>query len=288
MLKNTRLYHFLKNRYKKYNSNLYFEENKKRLLDSVINTIRIESPENTLDEIYLLIEKNTAGAYMRFGDGDVFLMQNKNDAYQESHLSLAKEMNESFLISQKNVLKSLAIHSDLFGFEDKMDKGNHKNNDRLAYSLVYSTFQYFIGQKIYSPIALHYLATTNPERANQFLKLIKREVKIFVGNENLDDNTFEKLFGDASYIKMPERNAYSKIDLAVEECESLLNHMDGFNVIVVAMGCSGRVFMKRILKLNKNVFLFDFGSLLDGIVGNKTRTWLKINNINYDKLLRDL
>jgi len=46
-------------------------------------------------------------------------------------------------------------------------------------------------------------------------------------------------------------------------------------VIVLAMGCSGRPLQKRILKKGYNVYIFDFGSLLDAFNNNDSRAWIR-------------
>lgn len=242
----------------------------------------------TLNEIEKCLIENRSGAYMRFGDGDVFLLNNKKDAYQKVNYSLAQEMLEAFQINSDNVFKSLAIHSERFGYENGMTLGNHKNTDKLAIKLMEATFTYFIGQKIYSPVALHFIATQEPMRANLFLKLLKSKTKLFIGNEQLQKKTVCMLFGDSVHVKTPSINAYNDIDRIFFESKSEIEEFTNFAVVVLAMGCSGRPLMKRLLFEKFNIFLFDFGSLIDGIDGVKNRTWLKIADINYEILTKDL
>ena len=42
------------------------------------------------------------------------------------------------------------------------------------------------------------------------------------------------------------------------------------------MGCPGRILQKRILKKGFNVYLFDFGSLLDAFNNDNTRLWIDL------------
>lgn len=271
---------------KKYALKYFFNDFKEILLFEVINSIKIETTNSTLFAIEKCINQNKKGAYMRFGDGDVFLLKNRNDSLQKSNKILADEMKEAFLINDANVFKSLAIHSDLFGCEEGMFDGNHKNTDSFSLYLLKATYMFFIGQKIYSPVALHFTATENPTRANSFLKLIKSKAKVFIGNEKLSNNTITKLFGNVQRIDTPSKNSYVQIDRIYEESIEQINLLDNFHVIIVAMGCSGRPLMKRLYQnSNKSFFLFDFGSLIDGFDGVENRTWLKVNNINYDMLI---
>jgi len=268
----------------KYFSDMFF----KVKLKSIESKIKIISTEDTLDLLFFKIKNNMRGVYMRFGDGDVFLLKNKPDILQNVNLSLAKEMQEAFELSGVNVMKCLAIHSEVYGYEEGMSTGNHKNDDKLARQLLFDTFMFFIGSNIYSPVALHFMAVENVMKANLFLKLLKSKTSLFIGNEFVKKETVDMLFGDCIHIKTPSTNSYDDIDRIYLESQNTIKNINSFTVVCVAMGCSGRPLMKRLYKEGSNVFLFDFGSLLDGIEGNATRTWLKINDINYQELLRDL
>ncbi|MDD5152036.1 MAG: GT-D fold domain-containing glycosyltransferase [Flavobacterium sp.] len=259
------------------------------IVKSISKNSIIISPEITLNELENSLILNKSGIYLRFGDGDVFLLKKKNDKFQKHIDLLSEEMNECFSIRGGNVFKCLAIHSDCFGFTEGMSYGNHKNLDSFALSLFKDSFLYFVGSAIYSPVALHFIATTNTLRANQFLKILKSKTQVFIGNEETEKRVVELLFGkNTIHIKTPSRNAYSQIDRIESEALNVISEIDDFFVICVAMGCSGRPLMKRIWNKNNTIFLFDFGSLLDGISGNDSRTWLKMNDINYDLLLNGL
>jgi hypothetical protein len=51
------------------------------------------------------------------------------------------------------------------------------------------------------------------------------------------------------------------------------------------MGCSGRVLQKRLWNKLDNVFLFDFGSLLDALCGWDTRAWIKLSKFDAKKFI---
>lgn len=287
-------------RYKKYLKNkiigifrksalkYYFKEFKSSLIFDNSNHISIQTTYDTLIEIENCIRYNLKGAYMRFGDGDVYLLNKKKDAYQKVDNALANEMLEAFQINKKNVFKSLAIHSDKFGFEEGMSPGNHKNTDSLSLNILEATFFYFIGQKIYSPVALHFIASQEPLRANIFLKLLKSKTKLFIGNAKLKETTVRMLFGKSVHIKTPSEDAYNEIDRIYYESMNEIEKFTDFTVVVLAMGCSGRPLMKRLMVEKFNIFLFDFGSLIDGLDGVNNRTWLKVAKIDYELLTKDL
>jgi hypothetical protein len=267
-----------------------FKSNINRIIENeIVPNVSIISAEETLSQLELFIYNNQKGVYMRFGDGDIFLLKNVDDGYQKKSDLLSKEMSEALSLSGPNIFKCLAIHSDLFGYSEGMIGGNHKNKDSFALKLFKDSYKYFVGSAIYSPVALHFIATENPVRANMFLKLLKSKMAVFIGNENIKSNTLNLLFGQkVIHVKTPSINAYSEIDRIEDEAIASIEILGHFSVVCVAMGCSGRPLMKRLWKANHNIFLFDFGSLLDGIDGNDSRSWLKMNAINYSELLKEL
>lgn len=259
------------------------------IASSLSNNISIVSTVDTLNEVEASILDNRRGAYLRFGDGDVFLMNGREDSYQRSNKKLSEEMKDAFLMQGPHIYKCLAIHSDRFGYEKGMSIGNHKNEDKIALKLFTDCFVFFVGCRIYSPVALHFSSTNDVLRANSFLKTLKLYTKIFVGNRSVNSSVIKLLFGNKTvHIETPEKDAYSEIDRIENEVLNLVSSHNDFFVITVAMGCPGRPLMKRILEKKYNVFLFDFGSLLDGISGQNTRKWLEINNLDLDLLLKGL
>ncbi|MCF7568951.1 GT-D fold domain-containing glycosyltransferase [Sabulilitoribacter arenilitoris] len=235
------------------------------------------------------IENNEFGAYLRFGDGDVMLLNNLNDSFQTPSKKLANEMEEAFRINESGVIKSLAIHSNFFGFEQGMTNDSHKIEDYYAMQMLLKTHKFFKGQKVYSSVALHFLSITDPLRVNSFLRLLKSKVRLFVGNEDVTFNTLNKLFGSPSIVLIPKKNAYNEIDSIHEKCLEYIDSFENYGVVVVAMGCSGRTLIKRLLKSKKRqIYYFDFGSLLDGLDDHLTRKWLKVNKLDKTILLKDL
>lgn len=269
---------------RKRNINLFINNT----LEIFKETIQIVNPIDTLEIIHKTIKENKKGAYVRFGDGDVYLLKGNDDIFQKSSQKLSLEMREAFKSKGDNIFKSLSIHSNLYGKEDGMYEGNHLVSNELANKLISNTFQYFVGHKIYSPVALHYCATYNPIIANSFLKTLKKKTILLIGNKKIPSNKVQLLFGNAKHIKTSNRNAYKDIDRVEIDAINILNNTQNYGVVVIAMGCSGRPLTKRLIDKNYNIFIFDFGSLLDGIIGFDSRTWLRKSNINYELLLKDL
>ncbi|MBP2652232.1 MAG: hypothetical protein H6Q74_3057 [Firmicutes bacterium] len=243
--------------------------------------IKIQTPLTTIKYCQALISAKKNGAYMRFGDGDVNLLECKDDMLQAGNKEIAGEMQEAFSLTGEGIVKCLPLHSQKFGMEPGMKPGVHEGSDQWAENILSRVYKYFIGEKIYSHVALAYLAVFESGSALEFLRFLKILNPIFVGNENVPPLTITKLFGNTVHIKAPSQNSFGDIDrIEQETVQAYFNRKKNYDVIVVAMGCSGRILEKRLLKNHGlNAFLFDFGSLLDAFCGWNTRAWIELASL---------
>lgn len=248
------------------------------------NNIVIQDPRYTIDRLISIIESRLRGGYLRFGDGDVNLMYNMDDSYQKSSKKISKEMRETFLLNDNNILKCLSLHSNKYGFSEKMEFGVFKLKDKGADFILKSTYKYFIGQQIFSPVALSYSILFDKEYALYFLQIIKKNRPIIICNKNNSIILLKKLFDFSDIIYVSEKNSYDNIDEAEKKLiKSINNSKKDYNLIIIAMGCSGRILNKRILKNKElNVFCLDFGSVLDILNGEKTRAWMNYKDLSED------
>lgn len=248
-------------------------EKKKNFL---IKNVRIKSSVATLNEIKTTIANKQKGAYMRFGDGDIFLMLGKDDMLHRSDKKMAKEMRQAMSFKAYNIHKAFPLHSNLFGYEQGMTQNMHLVSDTDALKFLAVTNSFVDLKNIYTPVALHYLATFNQEACVQFLLFLRSTNPIFVGNKTLAPELLRKLFSE-THIKTPDANSYLEIDRIEKELmQELDKKKNEFQVVVVAMGCPGRILQKRILKKGYRVYLFDFGSLLDALNNDNTRLWIDL------------
>ncbi|KDN53976.1 GT-D fold domain-containing glycosyltransferase [Flavobacterium seoulense] len=248
-------------------------ENKKQFL---IQKISIKTSVETLTDIQTSIKNKQKGAYMRFGDGDIFLMLGKDEMLQKASKKMATEMNEAMKLKEGTLHKGYPLHSNLFGFENGMAQNMHLVSDSDALKFLAATYRFIDIKNINSPVSLHYLATFNKEFCIDFLRFLKSTNPVFVGNKNIKLELVNKLFGKI-HVKTPETDSYLEIDRIEKDLLNILNiDKEMFRVIVVAMGCPGRILQKRILKKGYNVYLFDFGSLLDAFNGDNTRLWIDL------------
>lgn len=246
--------------------------------------------KETLAQIIKTISKEQKGAYLRFGDGDVNLATGQNDMLQNKNQKLQQEMLEAFAINEPNIFKALPLHSKEFGgYEDGMFPGNHENSIDSCIKLIQKIKSHWASEiaNLYTPVALHFTATNFPHFCIRFLKFLKQTNHcILVGNKNIPKNIRDLLFGpNCKFIPIPAEQSYTEIDRIEQDCLQKILKTNQYTVIITAMGCSGRVLQKRLWKKLNNIFLFDFGSLLDALCGWNTRVWITLSKFNKDEFI---
>ena len=255
------------------------------------NTLKFHQSKDTLETIKNIITSRKKGAYLRFGDGDVALANGSADMLQKCSKSLQKEMREAFLLQGENIIKALPLHcKELNGFEIGMFPGNHERSYKSCLELINKAKPFWGGTfiDVYSPVALHFTAAHNMYYCIEFLKFLRQQSCVFIGNKNVPSHIRNLLFGnETSFIPTPSENSYNEIDRIEQECLHVMqNNTHQYTVIVLAMGCSGRPLQKRLLQKLDNIFLFDFGSLMDALCGWDTRAWILLSKFNRDQFLK--
>ena len=255
--------------------------------------LHFQKSVETLNKITEIISKKEKGVYLRFGDGDVVLSVGINDANQLANTPLQEELNEAFALNGPNVLKCLPLHCrELGGYEQGMFEGKHETPFAFCLDLLKMAGPKWNAEfgDVYSMTALAFAATDNLEFCIQFLKFLKQsKCCVFVGNCNIPSSIRELLFGSqCQFVPTPARNSYFEIDRIERECIEKIKNIEGYKVIVTSMGCSGRALQKRLWNQLENVFLFDFGSLMDAICGWNTRDWIPLSRFDAQKFIQIL
>jgi hypothetical protein len=247
--------------------------------------------KDTISKIKEIIDKEEKGLYLRFGDGDVNLANGNSDSLQSANELVKVEMSQAFAINDKNVLRSLPLHCKEYGLEEGMFPGNHECDKGWADRLLSKVKPFWGGEfgDIYSPVALHFLATVDVKSTIEFLNYMKSKSPVaIIGNENIPSEIISKIFGETcTHIKTPPQNSFSSIDRVESEFKNIYKEGE-YNIIITAMGCSGRVLQKRLYNNHDNIFVFDFGSLMDALCGWNTRAWIELTNFDKDKILEKI
>jgi hypothetical protein len=246
--------------------------------------VQIVSAVDTMQAIVTALREKQRFAYMRFGDGDVLILNGGSDSHQEISKALMKDHRRAFSLHGSDVMKALPLHSKKFGADKHMGPGEHMWSDDFASQMLLGAFEFFVGTKIWSMVAVHYSMVYRPELAKLFFAEIGAHEPIFVGGKQNDALVLEKLLGSRAIIKTPSRDAYSEIDRIYGEVISLVETRGkDFEVIVFSCGMSSRILIDRLHRLGKNLYLFDLGSILE--LFRKETQWLWVKKSG--KSLRD-
>ncbi len=248
--------------------------------------------QDTLSTIAKIISAKQKGAYLRFGDGDVNLALGLNDALQSRNQSLMYEMREAFSLQDPHILKTLPLYCKEFnGYEEGMFPGNHGAPYEWCLDIVNKVKPLWNGplKDVYSHAALHFAASQYPDFCIQFLKFLKKSnCYMLIGNEKIPASMPELLFGpDCLFVPTPSQQSYNAIDRIEKECLEKIGDNKEYKIIVTAMGCSGRALQKRLWKKLDNVFLFDFGSVLDALCGWNTRAWIELTEFDEKTFIKN-
>ena len=138
--------------------------------------MKFHTSKDTLESIKKIIVNKNKGLYLRFGDGDVNLANGERDLMQVSNNNIRHEMIEAFGLNDSNILKSLPLHCREYGLEDGMFPGNHECDKVWADNLLDKVRPFWGGPftEIYSPVALHFLATSDTNYAINFIKFLSQ------------------------------------------------------------------------------------------------------------------
>lgn len=253
--------------------------------------LKFHQTEETLLRICEIIMHKQKGAYLRFGDGDVNLANGRIDMLQRPNPALAAEMCEAFALQGDTVLKTLNLYCrELGGFEEGMFRLNHEEYYHDCINTLNKAAPIWGGpiQNVYSHAALHFAATEYPDFAVEFLKFLRNsDCFMLVGNKDIPQRVRDVLFGeDCLFVPTPKEQSYNEIDRIEAECARHLETATDYKIVITAMGCSGRALQKRLWNRFDNIFLFDFGSLMDAVCGWKTRAWINVTHFNGPDFLR--
>jgi hypothetical protein len=265
----------------------------KARLHELVPNMNFHGTRETLERIKQIVSNKEKGAYLRFGDGDIVLAYGEQDMMQAPSEKLSREMKEAFSLNGKNILKTLPIHCREIGTsEPGMFTGNHEWDFNSCMRLLTRITPLWNDDvtDVYSMVSLHHLACVDAKYCIDFLKFLKNSnCFLFIGNENVPDHIKGLLWGSScKHIKTPSRNAFNAMDRIEQQCYESMQNDGTYKIVVIAMGCSGRVLAKRLWSRFDNVFFFDFGSLLDALCGWNTRDWISLSHFNANKFLNML
>lgn len=241
--------------------------------------VKIFNSIDTINKCESIVKHKKRGAYLRFGDGDLNLAFNINDQYQQHNPDIAKEMKVALNLSGKNIIKTLPIHSERFGYDNHMTPGMHLQSNEAALLMLKKVYKFFNPDEIYSPVALHYIYSFDRVRFNSFIRLLNKYTVIFISNSTINKLVSKKLFPKSVTIDTSSSNAYDEIDSVERRIIKAISKNVEYKIIILACGCTSRILAKRLIQSEyDHFFVLDVGSVVDAIAGINSREWIKISN----------
>jgi hypothetical protein len=254
---------------------------------------------NTVNIIFDFISNKKPGMYLRFGDGDFNLAENKSELLASANPEIAELMLRAMSIRDERVLICIPHHcKQIDTLEDGMYPGNHEYTiDYIVRFInILKSRTQTLPKLIYTNVALSYCSVHFPDTIINIHKEIKKYNVIYIGNYLYSDIFLQKLFGDnVTRINTNSNNAFNQKTLVFNELTRLMaerfNKYD-YYIIVIAAGCASRAFSSLIYDTyfvnNPNFFLFDYGSLLDYLYGLNTRAYMDLMPPKKDYILNNI
>lgn len=258
----------------------YFHQlfNKSESNNSIITTKKIQ---DSFDYLEKRLQQKERLFFVRFGDGEFITMLKKNHRNYVYNKGLDKEVEESFTISDDNYLISCPIN---YPYDEFHAKGIYKQFswqqdmiDVIAQKKFKTNFVFE------NPCIFHCMGVFKPKKLEDFLdKHIRSKKKMFVGST--DQKVTESLYGKIDYyVKIPAKNAYETIN---EWWPKIEKNIDKVDLIIPSAGSSSNAIAVRLWKMNSNVKLIDFGSIVDAAAKKVTRTWIRLQGHKIQKILK--
>ena len=241
--------------------------------------VKTRSMQETLDILYEKLDSSEKVYYPRFGDGDFEIMLGTGRCIEhEASLELQKELRESFQIQDENYIKGVMINESTFDGHGLVQHPPDKWKPLLTF--IQNNFDNPENFVFDSHVLLTYIAVKQQELMIDFLdRFIRPKKKLFIGS--VDKNAMEQLVGKIDYyVKIPVakveeqsvfKGAYYYMD---EWYPKVLEHVDDVDLVIPTAGMAGRVLCKRLWNLDKQVHCIELGSIVDAVVGKKSRSWI--------------
>lgn len=256
----------------------------------MLYSMKFISSNNTVEYLINLINRKESGFYIRFGDGDFYLMEDKSDMLA----SPSKEITQSYKLLMnllnKNDIIGVNFHCNELGtLEPGMKPGVHECPYEISQNNIQKIISYIPGiTKLYSPVSFHHVMINSPHLYAKFLNtVIQNNSTIVICNREFNIDKLRFYFGNCSTILANGNNSYSERERIWLEFSEHLRNINDFTVCILALGCGGRSmshnFIEEIKKQNKKVLIIDIGSSIDVLMGFKnTRAWVEMTNPDID------
>lgn len=231
----------------------------------------VASVNDTCAKLYQRLSNNEATCFLRFGDGDILVMNGQDDSLQKGGESLRRELIEAFTHREEGYLvASVAGQVN----EGRMRKGLFAAPEQST-QMLSLVQQLRPNETLDNAIALAYQSVFEPEWFIDFLrKCVHGKRVLFIGGEVLCRSVLVKqVFDVTTFFPLPMTNAYGAI---IEKMEDIKREVGTHEVVICAAGLSTRVLGKRLWTQGFRVNFLDIGSIADALAGIESRTWTRL------------
>ena len=245
--------------------------------------MKAASTTESINHLMNMLDEHTRVYYVRFGDGEIMIMNGRSESHHTQSTKLKKEVRASFKIKDHEYIKAAVLgYPEEPGMCDRMFIDGTANHTRCK-MLTRWTQRFTDETYFYNPIVFHYLSIHNPSLLRDFIYYyIRPQTKMFIGGNS--KAAMEKLYGKIDhYIETPKREAYYAIDEWWPEVE---RNVGKCQVVLPSAGVASEVVAKRLWNLNADIHCIDIGSINDIVEGNASRGWIK--RMGLEKLQENL
>ncbi|MDO5563897.1 MAG: GT-D fold domain-containing glycosyltransferase [Eubacteriales bacterium] len=238
-----------------------FEWNKKRENGSFDNVIKVLSPIDSIDYI-----KKSNKSFIRFGDGEIKLINGKDLSFQKYETKLSSILKEVISNYQQNVL--IGINYMVFHDMDIIDDRTKAINFAHSQKIGMSYLKLCNKQNIYIDAAFGLLpAQSSLDNYDNFFEKLKqlffnKDIILFIG-ENVKQykhNIFE--YAKSFTVEYgPTTNAFSQYDEILERVKKYAKSPmgGGQQIFCFILGPTGKALVYELSKLN--YLAYDIGHM---------------------------
>lgn len=258
--------------------------------------IKIKTAVETVETLSEKMKTKDKVFFTRFGDNDIYQMvgcgpdalklRNRPIGNNGTHYTQEQSdaIKMSFDIKHDDYMKAVThlwpVEEGMHGtvFDRRPKKELHK---LLSNYIKHLTDE----REFYNPVPFHYLSIFRPEIMLELLNELIRPVKnkLYIGWINpwttLPTNiTLEDVFGEfCAWCPVAQQDSFNMA--SQQTIEEILRESEQADVIISAAGQLSRALSGLLWTYGINTHYIDFGSIVDGLAGFRTRNW----NIKYGK-----
>jgi GT2 family glycosyltransferase/glycosyltransferase involved in cell wall biosynthesis len=242
---------------------------------------KVCSTLETLQALQERLEKRRPVCYLRYGDGQLFLMAGHEgwDYWHHGRPELRQELIEAFQVQDPDYLVACTAGQEN---EGRMRPGcfaRHATDDELQRIVR----ELAPDRQFHNAVALAYRSAFFANEFIEFLeKCVRNRTVLLIGNEAIcSSNLVRQALNVAETFVVPRVDAY---DTLTEQRIAEFRAAVGRNELVLsAAGPVSNVLGYRLWKSGWRGAFLDIGSLADGLAGVESHGWIRQQGADYRK-----